>query len=640
MTLLCVCVCVCVYIHCISVFTIFFLILFYRAMPRTPSNVWIHFISANVEGKAVYSCKYCAKTYVKNATKMQQHIAKCPQFSQFSKQTTPDKSSSASIRCENDSDSDTLSSAHGHFGIRGLFDSMDEHNQRNADECFARAMYATGSPLTLTTNVYWKRFLYVLRPAYTPPTKHALSTHLLDREFNRVQAKVKQTIDKADCISIISDGWSNVQGIINYIATTPQPVFYKSTDTKDNRHTGPYIAEELKAVINDLGPEKVCALVTDNAANMKVAWAHVKETYPHITTIGCAAHALNLLLKDVMALNTMNTLYQTAKQVVKYVKGKQVASAIYLSKQIEKTKSTTLKLPSITRWGGVVFMYESLLDGKEFLQEMAISQTAAVESVTKRILLDVMFWERVTSSLRIIKPIAAAIAKIEDGTAILSDVKYLFAELKEEIQTVLPASLLLQDEETAVVKSLEKHQEFCMKPIHAAAYMLDPKYEKSILSVEEICSAYAVITAMSHRLGLDEGKVLGSLAKYRTRQGLWEWDGIWQSCQHISASTWWKGLCGSEALAPVAYIILQIPPTSAASERNWSLFGNIHTTVGNRLMNASVEKLVAIRANLRLFEPDTEPSSTRLDSDTEIKSDVDEADMEDVDKVQEEANET
>lgn len=214
-------------------------------------------------------------------------------------------------------------------------------------ECFARAMYATGSPLMLTANVYWKRFLNALRPAYTPPTRHALSTHLLDTEFNRVQAKVKQTIDKADCISVISDGWSNVrgQGIINYIVTTPQPVFYKSTDTKDNRHTGLYTADELKAVISDLGPEKVFGLVTDNAANMKVAWAHVEETYPHITTIGCAAHTLNLLLKDIMALKTMDTLYKTAKQVVKYVKGKQVASAIYFSKQKEKKQEHHTEAP-------------------------------------------------------------------------------------------------------------------------------------------------------------------------------------------------------------------------------------------------------------------------------------------------------
>jgi hypothetical protein len=54
--------------------------------------------------------------------------------------------------------------------------------------------------------------------------------------------------------------------IINYIST-PQPVFYKRTDTRDNRQTGLDIADELKEVINDLGPQKV----TDNAANMEAA---------------------------------------------------------------------------------------------------------------------------------------------------------------------------------------------------------------------------------------------------------------------------------------------------------------------------------------------------------------------------------
>ena len=35
-------------------------------------------------------------------------------------------------------------------------DSMEERSQRNADECLARAVYATGSPLMQTGNVYFK----------------------------------------------------------------------------------------------------------------------------------------------------------------------------------------------------------------------------------------------------------------------------------------------------------------------------------------------------------------------------------------------------------------------------------------------------------------------------------------------------
>ena len=75
----------------------------------------------------------------------------------------------------------------------------------------------------------------------------------------------------------------------------------------------------------------VFALMTDNAANMKAAWSKVEESYPHNTPIGCAAHALNLLLKDIMALKTMDTLYKRGKEMVRYVKGHQVIAAIYLT---------------------------------------------------------------------------------------------------------------------------------------------------------------------------------------------------------------------------------------------------------------------------------------------------------------------
>jgi hypothetical protein len=88
----------------------------------------------------------------------------------------------------------------------------------------------------------------------------------------------------------------------------------------------------MKAVINDLGTQKVFALVTDNAANMKAAWSNVEESYPHITPIGCAAHALNLLLKADMALKTMDTLYKRAKEMVRFVNGHQVKAAIFLTK--------------------------------------------------------------------------------------------------------------------------------------------------------------------------------------------------------------------------------------------------------------------------------------------------------------------
>ena len=75
---------------------------------------------------------------------------------------------------------------------------------------------------------------------------------------------------------------------------------------------------------------------------------------------------MDLLLKDIMALKTMDTLVKRAKEMVRYVKGHQVIAAIYLTKHREEIKSITLKLPSNTRWGGVVIMFDSLLEWKKW----------------------------------------------------------------------------------------------------------------------------------------------------------------------------------------------------------------------------------------------------------------------------------
>ena len=106
-----------------------------------------------------------------------------------------------------------------------------------------------------------------------------------------------------------------------------------------------------------------------------------------------------------------------------------------------------------------------------------------------------MYLGREVSSL---KPIAVAIAWIEGDNAVLSDVQTLLADVREEIHTALPTSLLFQAEETAVLKCIKKHEDYCLKPIHAAAYMLDPRYAgKSILSGAEINKAYGVIYCLS-----------------------------------------------------------------------------------------------------------------------------------------------
>ena len=70
------------------------------------------------------------------------------------------------------------------------------------------------------------------------------------------------------------------------MVTTPKPVFWKAIETKEKCYTGTFIAEQFDIVINEVGVDKVAAVLTDNASNMKATHNIFKAKYPNIFFLG------------------------------------------------------------------------------------------------------------------------------------------------------------------------------------------------------------------------------------------------------------------------------------------------------------------------------------------------------------------
>ncbi|XP_034017385.1 uncharacterized protein LOC117502438 [Thalassophryne amazonica] len=326
-------------------------------------------------------CNYCSKTHSKNATKMQVHLDKCKEYSVASHQSLLlDGSSSASIPIP--SSSCLPSATHGG---QFLIDSVDQGSHAFADECLARAVYAMSSPLTLTENIYWKRFFSVLRPAYCPPTREALSSHLLECEYDRVQIQVQEAIRKADCVTIICSGGSNIResGPLVSVVATPLLLFYKTTQAGKHTCRSVCIADELTGIINEVRPKKVFAVVTDNMPEMTAAWAQIEETLPHVSAIGCAASMLKQLHEDVLSQPSIKALSSRAEQVVRCVREKKILAEIFRRWQMTaiQTHTSTFTVPAAAAdWTGVVNMFSCLLEDQNSLQEMASSCSLDVEA--------------------------------------------------------------------------------------------------------------------------------------------------------------------------------------------------------------------------------------------------------------------
>ena len=76
-----------------------------------------------------------------------------------------------------------------------------------------------------------------------------------------------------------------------------------------------FIYEKLKSVIEDIGPSKFAAIITDNASAMRAAWRLLKGDYPKLICLGCSSHIGNLLVKDILKLEWIEQSMEKQKKL-------------------------------------------------------------------------------------------------------------------------------------------------------------------------------------------------------------------------------------------------------------------------------------------------------------------------------------
>ena len=160
--------------------------------------------------------------------------------------------------------------------------------KKETDIKIARAFYASGIPLATIENPFFIQALHQINPEYNPPSRKVLSTRLLEKEYKQVSTDIKKLVKNASYVCLTSDGWTNIhqESIINFMVTTPQPIFWKALETKESSHTGEYIACQFEIVIEEIGISKIAAIITDNARNMKKAHKILSKKYPNIIFLG------------------------------------------------------------------------------------------------------------------------------------------------------------------------------------------------------------------------------------------------------------------------------------------------------------------------------------------------------------------
>lgn len=159
------------------------------------------------------------------------------------------------------------------------------------------------------------------------------------------------------------DGWSNLRNEhLNNITCScnQKDIFYNAYPSDE--FDAVYLASQAMETIEEIGPQRISGFTTDNASVMGLMKEIIGTTYPSIVFIGCAAHAINLLLGDWAKLDGISSFISDCKEIVKTVK----RSAIFSNQFAEccarvEDELESLKMIGATRWGSSADMMRSIL---------------------------------------------------------------------------------------------------------------------------------------------------------------------------------------------------------------------------------------------------------------------------------------
>lgn len=190
-----------------------------------------------------------------------------------------------------------------------------------------------------------------------------------------------------------------------------KPLFKCSQNTSGIVQTGREIADAICKVLEELGPEKFCCVVTDNAAVMRSAWKEVEARFPHISANGCAAHGLNLLIKDLLNEPIHEKTISESAKIIKFVNNHHLVQAKFEKLRKEAKVQQKLSLPVVTRWFSHFNSLQKLHSAKYVLNKLCDEEGTIIEEINPRtnsaavvkLIKSNEYWKRVSNCIKLIE---------------------------------------------------------------------------------------------------------------------------------------------------------------------------------------------------------------------------------------------
>jgi len=225
-------------------------------------------------------------------------------------------------------------------------------------------------PLSLVEDEAFKQMVSYLELGYKFPSRFFF-TGMLQEKYNALLEKIATIVADVDFVCITTDTWTSL-ATDSYLTAT---VHYVSDDWVlksiilgtmflDDRHTGENLSQWILELITKFGinPEKVVAVVHDNASNMLVAASKLKSLHGW-ESVRCSAHTLQLVVHAALSSNVkVQAALTKAKKLIEHFRRSTVAKQALVEQQERMEKEPLQLIQDVpTRWSSTFQMCKRLL---------------------------------------------------------------------------------------------------------------------------------------------------------------------------------------------------------------------------------------------------------------------------------------
>ncbi|XP_038698018.1 uncharacterized protein LOC119995576 [Tripterygium wilfordii] len=392
--------------------------------------------------------------------------------------------------------------------------------------------------------------------------------------------------------------------------TKSGPMFLKAVDCPGEIKDKYFIFGLMKEVIEEVGPQNVVQVITDNAKNYAGAGLLIEGLYPNIVWTPCVVHTLNPALQNLcMAKNLENNqvtydqccwitiLSDDAVFIKNFIMNHSMRLAIF-------NEYVPLKLLSIasTRFTSVLVMLKRFKLIKGSLQAMVISEQwnsyreddAGKAKFVKEKVLDDIWWDSIDYVLSFTAPIYDMLRACDTDKPCLHLVYDIWDSMIENMRLAICRHEGKRVDETSnfynvVHEILVSRWNKNNTPLHCLAHSLNPRYYSDQRLQEDPTRVppHRDVEVARERMKClkkyfsnaeERTKVTLEFAKFSSMVGDYQDSDSMYHRYGMDAKSWWVTYgASSPLLQTLALKLLVQPSSSSCAERNWSTYSFVHS---------------------------------------------------------------